>query len=210
MLEDELNRNKEELNVTSRELLSVKEKLSRNTAEKEESISKLQHELTVIKSKPMSASSEEFESRIKTLTDTLLSKQSQIERLNSEKQSLNLKVERLVLENGAPRSAAASTRINISSIFDDDTLKGRSGLPSICRESAFDNEFIKFCKRGLLTIDSLSLSVGLYFRRFALARVFILIYALLLHLWVTVVITTYKPEIHADHFQPLQPTFKVE
>ena len=215
MLEDELHRNKEELTVTSRELLSVKEKLSRIVAEKDQSISKLQTELTSLKNKPHSPGNEEFESRVRTLTDTLLSKQSQIERLSSEKQSLNFQLERMALENssanGSIRSGSSSTRVNMmTSVFDDDGIKPR-GIPAFCRESAFDNQFIKLLKKGLVAIDSFSLTVGVYFRRFALARVFIVIYALLLHLWVTLVILTYKPEMHSDDFQPqIKPIMKVE
>ena len=213
MLEEELSRNKEELNVTSRELLSVKEKLSRTVAEKDQLISKLQAELISIRNRPQAAGSEEFEARIRTLTDTLLSKQSQIERLNSEKQSLNFQLERMALENSSANGSvrSGSTRVNMMTThLDDDGLKAK-GIPLFCRESAFDNQAIRLMKKGLLAIDSFSLTVGVYFRRFALARVFIVIYALLLHLWVTIVILTYKPEMHSDDFQPqLNPRPKLD
>ena len=67
MMEEELYRNKEELTVTSRKLLSVKEKLPRTVAEKDENISKLQHELTTLRSRPQSPGYKEYEARVKPL-----------------------------------------------------------------------------------------------------------------------------------------------
>ena len=211
MLEDDLARNREELNASSRELLHVKESLSRTVADKDSQIAKLNSEVNSLKNKTASSSNGEFEIRIKTLTDNLLAKQAQIERLNSEKQSLNFQLERLSLDKSGSSSAGGSrsARVNISS-YDEEAIRGRnSNIPQFFPESAFDNQFVKLLKRGLLSVDTFSLSVGVYFRRFALARIFIVIYALILHLWVTVVIMTYKPEMHADDFQPLKPpTFK--
>lgn len=209
MLEDDLSRNREELNASSRELLNLKETLSRTVADKDSQIAKLTSEVNSLKTKNASSSNGEFEIRIKTLTDNLLAKQAQIERLNSEKQSLTFQLERISVDKSGPSSASRSARVNISS-YDEEAMRGRnSNMPQFFRESAFDNQFVKLLKRGLLSVDMFSLTVGVYFRRFALARVFIVIYALILHLWVTVVIMTYKPEIHADDFQPLKPpTFK--
>ena len=204
MLEDDLVRSREELNASSRELLHLKETLSRTVYEKDSQIAKLNSDLTALKSKTESSSNGEFEVRIKTLTDNLLAKQAQIERLNSEKQSLNFQLERLSLDK-SNATGSRSARVNISS-YDEEASRGRnSNIPQFCRESAFDNQFVKLLKRGLLSVDMFSLSVGVYFRKFALARIFIVIYALILHLWVTVVIMTYKPEIHLDDFQPLKP-----
>ena len=67
MMEEELYRNTEELTVRSRELLSAKEKLSRTVAEKDENISKIQHELTTLRNRPQSPGNEEYEARVKTL-----------------------------------------------------------------------------------------------------------------------------------------------
>lgn len=46
------------------------------------------------------------------------------------------------------------------------------------------------------TIDRFSIRLGIFLRRYPIARVFVIIYMAVLHLWVMIVLLTYTPEMH--------------
>eukprot|EP00105_Crassostrea_gigas_P031002 XP_011453560.1 PREDICTED: golgin subfamily A member 5-like [Crassostrea gigas] len=75
------------------------------------------------------------------------------------------------------------------------------------RETPTDHEVTKKMKRAANVIDKFSIRLGVFLRRYPIARVFILMYMVLLHLWVMVVLLTYQPEMHGSEnsAQPLPP-----
>ncbi|XP_010784359.1 golgin subfamily A member 5 [Notothenia coriiceps] len=54
-------------------------------------------------------------------------------------------------------------------------------------------------RKAASSIDRFSIRLGIFLRRYPMARVFVILYIALLHLWVMVVLLTYTPEMHPSH-----------
>lgn len=74
----------------------------------------------------------------------------------------------------------------------------RNRVPSFLLESPFDGGMTRRVKKAYGTLDKFSVRLGIFLRRFPIARVFVLLYMGLLHVWVMIVLLTYKPEIHGE------------
>ncbi|KAG1700905.1 Golgin subfamily A member 5 [Nymphon striatum] len=144
----------------------------------------------------------ELEARVHSLTESLIQKQTILEAMSTEKNSLNLQLERL--ENEMKESRTYSKRSHlVVGINEADEVKAK--VPIFLRESPFDGNITRKVKRAYNSIDVFSVRVGVFLRKYPIARVFILIYMLLLHLWVFVVLTTYSPETHSSNYNPQPP-----
>ncbi|KAH7939481.1 hypothetical protein HPB52_013160 [Rhipicephalus sanguineus] len=175
--ESTLRRELESLQEQQRDLLKdlKQERHQRQEAELEA------RQATEIMTKSMSSTSEEeLEARLHALTENLIQKQTLVEALSTEKNSLVLQLERL-----EPMS-----RVN-----------PRARLPGMFVESPFDGTVTRKVKRAYGVIDSFSIRAGIFLRRYPLARIFILIYMGLMHFWVMIVLLTYEPEIHGPHIK---------
>uniref|UniRef100_A0A8C9L6H0 Golgin subfamily A member 5 n=1 Tax=Pavo cristatus TaxID=9049 RepID=A0A8C9L6H0_PAVCR len=53
-------------------------------------------------------------------------------------------------------------------------------------------------RKAASSIDQFSIRLGIFLRRYPIARIFVIIYMALLHLWVMIVLLTYTPEMHHD------------
>ena len=115
----------------------------------------------------------------------LLNKQGEVERLNSERSSLVLRLEGLegVLQQVERRNNAVSVPVE------------REGFVETSRPS-YKNERLR---DALNSIDKFSVRLGVFLRRYPQARLMVLGYMVLLHSWVMVVLLTYTPEIHETH-----------
>ncbi|KAK2826632.1 hypothetical protein Q5P01_020846 [Channa striata] len=51
-------------------------------------------------------------------------------------------------------------------------------------------------RKAASTIDRFSIRLGIFLRRYPMARVFVILYMAVLHLWVMIVLLTYTPEMH--------------
>jgi hypothetical protein len=85
--------------------------------------------------------------------------------------------------------------------FDDDSGTARMRPISSMLSSeitAMDDEtkFKKGVRNAANTVDRFSIRFGRFLRLYPSARVFLLFYMMLLHLWVVFVLLTYSPEIH--------------
>ena len=111
----------------------------------------------------------------------LLSKQSEVERLSSERSSLVLRLESLetVLQTVERKSKAVSLPVE-----------------GLVQERGYKN---KRLRDALNSIDKFSVRLGVFLRRYPQARLMVLGYMVLLHTWVMVVLLTYSPEIHDYH-----------
>uniref|UniRef100_A0ACB8G5V2 Golgin sub A member 5 n=1 Tax=Sphaerodactylus townsendi TaxID=933632 RepID=A0ACB8G5V2_9SAUR len=91
-VEAELERQKQELRYTEEELYRTKNTLQSRISDREEEIQKLRNQLT---NKSLSSSSQsELENRLHQLTETLIQKQTMLENLSTEKNSLVYQLER--------------------------------------------------------------------------------------------------------------------
>ena len=142
----------------------------------------------------------ELESRMRVLTENLIQKQSAIESLNTEKHAMSVQIERLEKRlRDAPKStesritvsAATSHSNEFSSGFENATGQGR-----FFAENSADNQVARHLKKAYSSVDRFSFRLGIFLRRYPLARVMVIAYMLLLHFWVLVVLLTYTPEMH--------------
>ncbi|XP_059159175.1 golgin subfamily A member 5-like [Physella acuta] len=202
--EQELLKQKQELQYTMEELHKQKATFQSRISDRETEIEKLRSQLMT---KSMSSSTEnELESRLRSLTESLIQKQTVLEALSTEKNSLVLQLERMEhqyreLENAMPR-VATSSQLVATNDHDDDV---RQRLPLFLREVPTDHEVTRRMKRAANSIDGVSIRLGVFLRRYPMARVFVVVYMALLHFWVLVVMMTYKPEIHELDYHPKEP-----
>ncbi|XP_036397670.1 golgin subfamily A member 5 isoform X1 [Megalops cyprinoides] len=197
-VEAELERCKQELQYMEEEQHRAKSTLQSRIKDREEEIQKLRNQLT---NKALSSSSQaELESRLHQLTETLIQKQTMLEALGTEKSSLVFQLERLeqqlksvqggqangpAINMGSMEAPGEGARLrNVPILFNDHDGPG-AGMYGKVRKAAS-------------TIDRFSIRLGIFLRRYPMARVFVILYMALLHLWVMIVLLTYTPEMHGE------------
>ncbi|KAL4239078.1 Golgin subfamily A member 5 [Mactra antiquata] len=192
--EQELLKQKRELQYSIEELHKQKTSFQSRLNDRETEIDKLRNQLAT---KSMSSTSEsELESRVRELTESLIQKQTMVEALSTEKNSLGLQLERLGQQYKDVQASAMRTNTTVIPVHDDDDVRHR--LPQFMREVPTDHEVTRKMKRAANTIDKFSIRLGVFLRRYPIMRVFVLVYMILLHLWVMIVLLTYQPEIHGQ------------
>ncbi|CAJ0932085.1 unnamed protein product [Ranitomeya imitator] len=195
-LEAELERQKQELQYTQEDLYRTKNTLQGRIRDREDEIQKLRNQLT---NKALSSSSEsELENRLHQLTETLIQKQTVLESLSTEKNSLVYQLERLEHQLKSVQGSSGST-INMAAVDSGDSARLRN-VPVLFSDA--DTNIAGMygkVRKAASTIDKFSIRLGVFLRRYPIARVFIIIYMALLHLWVMIVLLTYTPEMHHDH-----------
>jgi len=188
-LTPELARLRLELGQSQRENETARVELSRLTAEKDREIGRL-------RSKVMShASNTELEKRLRTLTDTVIEKQTMIEALLSDKSALALELERTRM------------RSNHGQIQGSSPVVRKRGHVEIDAESLITdstNDAVGKLKRAVGALDKLSIRIGVLLKRYPTVRLLVLVYMIMLHVWTSVVLVTYEPELHGSNF-PTHP-----
>ncbi|XP_075388552.1 golgin subfamily A member 5 [Tenrec ecaudatus] len=196
-LEAELDRQKQEAHYMEEDLYRTKNTLQSRIKDREEEIQKLRNQLT---NKALSNSSQsELESRLHQLTETLIQKQTLLESLSTEKNSLLFQLERLEQQtSSAPGSSGNGSSINMSGMDSSDGARLRN-VPVLFSdtEASLAGMYGKV-RKAASSIDQFSIRLGIFLRRYPIARVFVIIYMALLHLWVMIVLLTYTPEMHHD------------
>ncbi|XP_032812046.1 golgin subfamily A member 5 [Petromyzon marinus] len=189
--ESELDRQKQEYQYIEEELHRTKTSLHSRIGDREEEIKRLRNQLTA---KSLSSSGQaELEGRLHQLTETLIQKQTLLEALGTEKNSLVIQLERLEqqLRKGASVGGATvnmphvaeGARSRVVPVLFSDTDVMHDGMYGKVRKAAN-------------TIDKFSIRLGVFLRRYPIARVLVIVYMALLHVWVMIVLLTYTPEIH--------------
>lgn len=192
--EQELLKQKKELQYAIEELSKQKTSFQTRMNDREAEIDRLRNQLAT---KAMSSSTEsELESRVRELTESLIHKQTMVEALSTEKNSLGLQLERLEQQYKDIQASSVRTNTTVIPVHDDEEVRHR--LPAFMREGPTDHEVTKKMKRAANTIDRFSIRLGIFLRRYPIARVFVIVYMALLHLWVMIVLLTYQPEIHGQ------------
>ncbi|CBY14080.1 unnamed protein product, partial [Oikopleura dioica] len=165
-LTPELARLRMELGQSQRENETATIELSRLTAEKDREIGRL-------RSKVMShASNTELEKRLRTLTDTVIEKQTTIETLSSDKSALSLELERTRMRSNHAQIPSSVVRkrghveIDAESLITDST-----------------NDAVGKLKRAVGALDKLSIRIGVLLKRYPTVRLLVLVYMIMLHVW---------------------------
>ncbi|GFR31936.1 golgin subfamily A member 5 [Trichonephila clavata] len=181
---------KEELQILRDELTRSKSSFQSRIQDREIEIEKLRRQLTA--KSLSSVSQDELESRLHALTENLIQKQTLVEALSTEKNSLILQRERLEQQLNEALNYGLQQHAYVGINNNETERKSKS----VFLENPFDSALTRRVKRVYGSIDSFSIRLGVFFRRYPITRVFVIIYMLLLHFWVMIVLLTYEPEIH--------------
>uniref|UniRef100_A0A4W5M3X2 Golgin subfamily A member 5 n=1 Tax=Hucho hucho TaxID=62062 RepID=A0A4W5M3X2_9TELE len=198
-VEAEVERYKQELQYVEEENHRAKTTLQSRIKDREDEIQKLRNQLT---NKALSSSSQmELESRLHQLTETLIQKQTMLESLGTEKSSLVFQLERLEtqLKSVQGGGQTGGPAINMSSMESPGTRQRNA--PILFNDHDSPGVYGQV-RKAASTIDQFSIRLGIFLRRYPMARVFVILYMALLHLWVMIVLLTYSPEMHEIHDHP--------
>ncbi|XP_051504454.1 golgin subfamily A member 5 [Myxocyprinus asiaticus] len=196
-IEAELERSKQELQYVEEEHHRTKITLQGRVKDREEEIQKLRNQLT---NKALSSSSQaELEGRLHQLTETLIQKQTMLEALSTEKNSLVFQLERLEQQlKNLQGGQNSSSNINMAALEGPGARQRNTPILFSSADGPGTGVYGKV-RKAASTIDRFSIRLGIFLRRYPMARVFVIIYMALLHLWVMIVLLTYTPEMHHNH-----------
>ncbi|XP_011867092.1 PREDICTED: golgin-84 [Vollenhovia emeryi] len=186
--EEDMKLHSEEIRSLKDELISQRNGFSLQLQKQNSEISRLKLQLSV-----SATPSNEMDSRIASLTQTLVLKQQALECLTTERNALRLQLEKIEHEY---RNAAGNLRRNISYNNINDTDDAKAQVPTFLMETPFDTSVTRRVKRAYSSLDAISIRTGVFLRRYPLARILVLIYMALLQLWVLVVLLSQSPEAH--------------
>ncbi|KAM4540904.1 golgin subfamily A member 5 [Fundulus diaphanus] len=191
-LEAEVERYKQELQYLEDEHHRAKINMQSRIKDREDEIQKLRNQLT---NKTLSSSSQtELENRLHQLTETLIQKQTMLEALGTEKSSLVFQLERLEQQlKNAQGGQSGGPVINMSPAEGPGTRQRNT--PVLFSDQDSPGVYGKV-RKAASTIDRFSIRLGIFLRRYPIARLFVILYMAVLHLWVMIVLLTYTPEMH--------------
>lgn len=190
-LEAEIERYKQEVQYLEEDQHRVKSSLQSRIKDREEEIQKLRNQLT---NKTISSSQTELENRLHQLTETLIQKQTMLEALGTEKNSLVFQLERLEQQlKTAQGGQSGGPSINMSAL--EGPGARQRNAPVLFSDQDSPGVYGKV-RKAASTIDRFSIRLGIFLRRYPMARVFVILYMAALHLWVMIVLLTYSPEMH--------------
>ncbi|NWX81409.1 GOGA5 protein, partial [Nothoprocta ornata] len=173
--EAELERQKQELHYTEEELYRTKNTLQSRIKDREEEIQKLRNQLT---NKALSSSSQtELENRLHQLTETLIQKQTMLESLSTEKNSLVYQLERLEQQLKAIQGTSTNgPSINMAGVDGSEGTRMRN-VPVLFNDmDANMAGMYGRVRKAASSIDQFSIRLGIFLRRYPIARVFVIIY----------------------------------
>lgn len=191
-VEAEVERYKQEVQYLEDEQHRAKTTLQSRIKDREDEIQKLRNQLT---NKTLSSSSQtELENRLHQLTETLIQKQTMLEALGTEKSSLVFQLERLEQQlKNAQGGQSGGPTINMSGL--EGAGARQRNTPVLFSDQDSPGMYGKV-RKAASTIDRFSIRLGIFLRRYPMARVFVILYMAVLHLWVMIVLLTYTPEMH--------------
>lgn len=190
-VEAEVERYKQELQYLEEEQHRAKTTLQSRIKDREDEIQKLRNQLT---NKTLSNSQTELENRLHQLTETLIQKQTMLEALGTEKNSLVFQLERLEQQlKNAQGGQSGGPAINMSGL--EGPGARQRNTPVLFSDQDSPGVYGKV-RKAASTIDRFSIRLGIFLRRYPMARVFVILYMAVLHLWVMIVLLTYTPEMH--------------
>lgn len=195
--EQQIQQHLQDLHHAQDEVRGTKTSFMAQIQERENEIQKLRNQLAT--KALTSTSEEELGNRVKALTENLIQKQTLIEALSTEKNSLVLQLERLEKQYRDVQASTSKMMAGPSASYDgfddtdENTLSRVRSISSIMPSQLNDSRKVK---RAVNEIDKFSIRLGLFLRRYPVARLFVIIYMVLLHIWVLIVLLTYQPEVH--------------
>lgn len=186
--EEDARKHCEEIRSLKDELINQSNGFSLQLQKQNSEISRLKLQLST-----SAMPNNELDTRITSLTQTLVIKQQALECLTTERNALRLQLERIEHEY---RNTAGNLRRNISYNNINDTDDAKAQVPTFLMETPFDTSVTRRVKRAYSSLDAISIRTGVFLRRYPLARILVLIYMGLLQLWVLIVLLSQSPEAH--------------
>uniref|UniRef100_A0A3B5K6T1 Golgin subfamily A member 5 n=1 Tax=Takifugu rubripes TaxID=31033 RepID=A0A3B5K6T1_TAKRU len=189
--EVEVERCKQEIQYLEEDHHRAKTTLQSRVKDREDEIQKLRNQLT---NKTISNSQTELENRLHQLTETLIQKQTMLEALGTEKSSLVFQLERLEQQlKSAQGGQSGGSAINMTNL--EGPGARQRNTPVLFSDLDSPGVYGRV-RKAASTIDRFSIRLGIFLRRYPMARVFVILYMAVLHLWVMIVLLTYTPEMH--------------
>lgn len=218
-LEQDLQQSQEECRYNKEDFERIKCSLQERIEERNKEVEKLRKQLIAKRSSSSDNSVQELELRIKSLTQSLIQKQTVIEQLSSERLSLSQQLERsesrlrTALDEVSshhnsrsgstasliPSSPPGSVSIGMVHSASASNLVNRSGYNRASLldfDDPRDSQVTRRVKRVYSNLDAFSIRTGQFLRVYPTARIILIIYVLLLHVWVFFVLFNYRPEAH--------------
>ncbi|KAG7206477.1 hypothetical protein KM043_003822 [Ampulex compressa] len=186
--EEDARLHSEEIRALKEEMLSQRKTYALQLQKQDSEITRFRMQLSAV-----STPSSEVESRLASLTQTLVLKQQALEGLTTERNALRLQLEKIEHEF---RNSMGSSRRNVSYNSINDTDDAKAQVPTFLIETPFDTGVTRRVKRAYSSLDAISIRTGVFLRRYPLARILVLIYMALLQFWVVVVLLSQSPEAH--------------
>ncbi|RZF40437.1 hypothetical protein LSTR_LSTR013899 [Laodelphax striatellus] len=207
-VQDELRRRQvaeDDCRAQTEELQSIREELNRQRnqvqarlRERDQELSRLRRQLGSMTSSPSSAAGQgggEVEARLKALTATLVQKQTSLEVAASERNALRLQLEET--EHKYREAINMLNHVQGRMINVNDTDDAKAQVPTFLMESPFDTSVTRRVKRAYSSLDAVGIRTSIFLRRYPLARIIVLLYVIVLHLWVFLVLFSYTPDNNA-------------
>lgn len=128
--------------------------------------------------------------RVYSLTQSLVQKQNALESITAERNAIRIQLGKL--ENQHRESMQLLRNQRMPQIINvNDTDDAKSQVPSFMRETIHDTRVARRMKRAYSTLDSAGVRLGVFMRRYPLARTMAIVYVAVLHLWVIFVLLSF-------------------
>ncbi|RWS28854.1 Golgin subfamily A member 5-like protein [Leptotrombidium deliense] len=198
-LEQDLRQCQEEVRYLHDELNQTKGNLNSRIKDREVEIDKLRKQLVSKRSAAnASINVDELESRVKTLTDSLIEKQTLVEQFSSERHSLVLQLQRSEerLREALEAASFNNRSVTIGMVHSSSASNLVNRYRSFVDDDPGDGQVTRGVKRAYGQIDRFSIRLGMFLRAYPSARALVILYIVVLHIWVFFILFTYRPEIH--------------
>ncbi|XP_017009175.2 golgin-84 [Drosophila takahashii] len=185
--------------VLTQELASLRQQLSNQMAasatrlqEREQQLQQMRQRLS---EEANTGAKNDYETRLKALTQSLVERQTLLERVTSERNALRLQHEKAQtqLQQNMHLVEMESQRGSSRHALRNSTDDVKAQFPLLMHPSPFDNRVARRFKRALRQADSMGIRVGAFLRRYPMMRVSVIVYVALLHLWVMFVLLSTTP-----------------
>lgn len=159
-----------------------------------------------------SISNAEVENRMHSLTQSLLSKQNILEAITAERNALKLQLEKLSVsiiqflcgkyefkdyllpfQHQHEEMLLQFRQQRSHAINMNETDDAKSQIPRFLMMNPFDSRMSRRVKRAYSNLDQLGIRMGVFLRRYPLARIFSVFYVTLLHFFVMFVLLSSTP-----------------
>uniref|UniRef100_A0A336MQ28 CSON004082 protein n=1 Tax=Culicoides sonorensis TaxID=179676 RepID=A0A336MQ28_CULSO len=185
----------EDLKAKIQETILLKEQMMKQRGNFLQKLSERDSEILQLRAKAsqrVQKTSNETEERIHSLTHNLVQKQAALESIIAERNALRIQLEKIdSLQQPTTVIETRTSRPMRIDVNETDDVKAR--IPNFMQENPFDTRFSRRVKRVYSSLDSVGIRIGVFLRMYPLARIMVIFYIVLLHLWVMLVLLSSTP-----------------